>query len=121
MSGGNTSDLIDFSQIDTLLSAAGRDGVDAILQAFWRSTDNLANQLDACVDANDLCEASRAAHALKGSAANVGACRLASAAREVEIACRDGDAPAAKSAIVEVRAAYGVARRLLTERVAAAA
>ena len=31
--------IIDASQIESLLDAAGREGVMAILEAFWRSTD----------------------------------------------------------------------------------
>jgi HPt (histidine-containing phosphotransfer) domain-containing protein len=40
----------------------------------------------------DFVEARRTAHSLKGSALNVGAIQLAYAVREIEDACRSGDA-----------------------------
>lgn len=121
MGNGDSADLIDFSQIDALLCAAGREGVSAILQAFWRSTDNLASELERRIGDCDFSEAAKAAHALKGSAANVGANRLASAARAVEIACKAGDGAAAKSALAEIRQTVGDTRRVMTERLDAAA
>lgn len=116
-----TADHIDFSQIDALLSAAGRDGVNDIMHAFWRSTDNLANQLRRQLEENDFEEAARTSHAIKGSAANVGACLLSAAARSVEVCCKDRDAAAGVAALDELLSVYQETRRVLTAHIDAAA
>jgi len=115
------SGLIDFSQIDSLLDAAGRDGVNDIMLAFWRSTDNLAAQLQTLIGNSEFEEAAKAAHAVKGSAANVGACQLAMSARTLEIACKNRDAAAAIAALSDMNAAYRNARSALTAHIDAAA
>jgi len=116
----DTDHIVDFSQIDALLNAAGRDGVLDILQAFWRSTDELAAQLARQLEEGDLNEAARTAHAIKGSAANVGASSLAFSARAIEACCRDGDAVAALAAIEIMRGAYANTRATMSARVEAA-
>lgn len=116
-----SADLIDFSQIDALLSAAGRDGVNDIMDAFWRSTDNLADRLRLQLEEDDFIEAAKTSHAIKGSAANVGACRLATAARTVETFCRNRDAAGAIAALDDLLRAYRESRRVLTAHIDAAA
>lgn len=87
-----TAQLLDREQIDSLVSAAGVEGAREIVAAFSRSTDDLLAQLKDELARGDLDGASRTAHALKGSALNVGALALSSAARTVEEACRSCDA-----------------------------
>ncbi len=118
---GETADLIDFSQIDALLSAAGRTGVNDIMLAFWRSTDKLSDQLRTQLEEADFVEAARTSHAIKGSAANVGACLLASAARSVETGCKNRDAAIAIAALDDLLRAYRETRRVLTAHIDAAA
>lgn len=120
-SASGQSGLVDFSQIDALLSAAGRDGVNDIMLAFWRSTDNLARQLRAEIESRAFADGARTAHAIKGSAANVGASLLASSARSVEICCKDGDAAAAIAALDDLLRAYQETRLALTAHIDAAA
>ena len=120
-SASERTELVDFAQIDALLATAGRDGVGDILRAFWRSTDNLALQLQLQIDERNFVEAARTAHAVKGSAANVGAHKLADVARLLEIACKNCDAPAAISALREIRDAYQKTRHVLTAHIDAAA
>ncbi len=115
------SGLIDFSQIDSLLDVAGRDGVNDIMLAFWRSTDNLAGQLKAQIADRNFEEAAKSAHAVKGSAANVGACILAMSARALEIACKNRDAGAAEAALIVLDDAYRNTRSALTAHIDAAA
>ncbi|OFX05298.1 MAG: hypothetical protein A3E78_04760 [Alphaproteobacteria bacterium RIFCSPHIGHO2_12_FULL_63_12] len=112
-----TADLIDFSQIDALLSAAGRDGVNDIMRAFWRSTDNLTSQLKRQLEDEDFAEAARTSHAIKGSAANVGACLLSAAARSVETDCRNSDAASAIAAFDDLLSAYQETRRVLSAHI----
>lgn len=78
-------------QIDGLIDAAGVDGAREILDAFWRSTTELLQQLEQEVAAGDFASGARTAHGVKGSAANVGAQRLSDRAAALEIACKDND------------------------------
>jgi HPt (histidine-containing phosphotransfer) domain-containing protein len=111
--------LIESEQIDSLLDAAGIDGVRSILEAFWRSTDKLSAELARNVSEGEIAEAARAAHALKGSAANVGANRLAEAARIVETLSKSGDIGAAKEALLRLAAIYRETRDALERHIAA--
>lgn len=78
-------------QIDSLLEAAGVDNTRAILEAFWQSTETLLSDLQAQLGGGDVDGASQTAHALKGSAANVGAKTVEEHARSIEQACRNGE------------------------------
>lgn len=109
--------LIEAEQIDGLLEIAGVDGVKDILDAFWRSTDDLSADLARCVETGACAEAARAAHALKGSAANVGARRLAQAARDVEALSKSGDLGALRSALETLAVIYHETRLELDRRV----
>lgn len=115
------SALVDYGQVDCLLEAAGRDGVNEILRAFWKSTDDLVRQLNQQIAGANFAEAARTSHAIKGSAANVGANMLADAARGVEVCCKGGDGAGAASALIVLIAAYEKTRSALTAHVEAAA
>ena len=86
-------------QLDGLIAAAGVDGARAILDAFWRTTAELMESLNTQVGDNALDLAGQTAHAVKGSAANVGAQRLAAAAARFETACLSGDQTAIEQAL----------------------
>ncbi len=121
IAAANDSDaLVDYAQIDGLLEAAGRDGVAEILIAFWKSTDQLAEQLRGEIAAGSFVEAARTSHAVKGSAANVGAQLLANAARNVENCCKSQDAAGAVAAIGRLAVIYAQTRKALDARVHAA-
>lgn len=91
--------IVDREQITGLLSAAGAEGTREILFAFWKSTDALLQTLKAQLAAGRFDDAARTAHALKGSALNVGAVRISLAARGIEDACKVVDVDAAKEKI----------------------
>ena len=104
--------IIETEQLDGLLAAAGREGLREILNAFWRSTDDLLSALNGQIADGDFTEAARTAHAIKGSASNVGAQFLAETAKALEAACRDEDGAklaasyeTAKDAVVSTRTA----------------
>ena len=78
-------------QIDALVSAAGVEGTQEILNAFWRSTSDLLDALDGQIDKGDLSGAAATAHAVKGSAANIGAHKLSTTASAIEEACKSGE------------------------------
>lgn len=82
---------LQIEQIDGLVEAAGVEATRAILDAFWRSTSNLMESLAEQVSGNALDLACQTAHAVKGSAANVGAQRLAETTSMFEAACQSGD------------------------------
>lgn len=113
--------LVDFDQIDSLIAVAGREGVASILDAFWRSTDGLLDQLRRQINAGDFTEAARTSHAIKGSAANVGANLLADLAREAEGRCKGADAAAAGATQTQLVSAYAQTRAALIARLADAA
>ncbi|MEM8937534.1 MAG: Hpt domain-containing protein [Pseudomonadota bacterium] len=83
---------LEHAQIDGLIRAAGVDGTREILKAFWSSTRDLTAQIRQMRNAHDYVSAAAAAHAIKGSAANVGAAALADIANEIEAAFQSGDA-----------------------------
>jgi len=109
--------LLESEQIDSLLDVAGVDGVKDILDAFWRSTDDLTADLARCVASGEGAAAARVAHALKGSAANVGALRLSEAARDVENHSKSGDLKAAHLAIERLAVIYSETRVALVRHI----
>lgn len=92
--------------MEGLVSAAGADGALAILDAFQRSTTDLLKSIEVDLANDALSEASRTAHAIKGSAANVGAEALSEAASAIEIACKEGDREAALANLDDVKVFY---------------
>lgn len=97
---------VETEQLDGLLEAAGVTGVREILAAFWRSTDGLVAELRAQIARGDQQGAMRSAHALKGSALNVGAVRFADTVRRIEDLCRAGDLSAAAAFATTAEAEY---------------
>ena len=75
--------------------------------------------MEKLVRAGDFVSAARSAHALKGSAANVGAQRLAEAARDIETHSKRNDLIAATDAVARLAAIYAETRAALEARVAA--
>jgi len=92
---------IQWDQVNSLVAAAGVDGARAILDAFQRSTTELLRALEANLSSGALGEAYKTAHAMKGSAANVGAKLLADRAASIEHACRADDNAAAASILAD--------------------
>jgi HPt (histidine-containing phosphotransfer) domain-containing protein len=97
---------VETEQLDGLLEAAGVAGVREILAAFWRSTDGLVAELRAQIARGDQQGAMRSAHALKGSALNVGAVRFADTVRRIEELCKAGDLSAAGAFATTADAEY---------------
>ncbi len=102
----NHSSAIELGQIDSLISAAGVDGTRSILEAFQRSTTDLLKLLSDGVEGGALEDAYRTAHAVKGSAANVGAQLLAETAAAIEKACRAGDAASAAAKLADAQSHF---------------
>lgn len=95
--------LVDSEQLETLVASAGTEAAQAILDAFWQSCDQLVADLTTCMAENRDEEAARAAHALKGSAANLGAVAMVQTSRDIEQALRAGQSEAVQAGIAKIR------------------
>lgn len=80
--------LLNEEQLLGLVKVAGKDGTREILDAFWESTSNLIDLMRLHVENADVESAASTAHAIKGSAANVGASSLHEKAQMFETFCR---------------------------------
>jgi HPt (histidine-containing phosphotransfer) domain-containing protein len=91
--------IIEAEQLTVLAEAAGKEAIEPILDAFWQSNDELFGQLTQAFATGDAGEAAKIAHALKGSASNLGALRLSESAKAVERAAKAGDLETARDAL----------------------
>ncbi|MEL6379055.1 MAG: Hpt domain-containing protein [Pseudomonadota bacterium] len=83
--------LLNETQLQDLVRVAGKDGTREILDAFWESTEGLIDLMRLHVSNSDSQSAASTAHAIKGSAANVGAQSLHEKAQLFETFCRTQD------------------------------
>lgn len=108
---------IDLEQINGLIEAAGVAGAKEIMVAFWRSTESLLTSLDEHLAAADYEGTKAAAHALKGSAANVGATDIAEFSRAVEAASVAEDLETAINANDQLKDAVDDARQVFDKHI----
>ncbi len=111
---------IEIDQINGLIEAAGADGAREILDAFWRTSEELLDLMASQMTDGALELAANTAHSLKGMAANVGASALAAAANDLEIACQKKDATAATGHLQGTRTQYEAARSSLLDHLSQA-
>jgi two-component system sensor histidine kinase/response regulator len=106
---------INMRQIATLQeigSRAGTDLVGEVLRAFLEAAGEQLARVEAAIDTHDGHQLSRCAHALKSSAANLGAEELAALYRRLETLGRNHQVDEARSLLQELRQAHqGVVRR----------
>ena len=102
MEYSSSMDVISGDQMEMLIASAGVDTAKAILDAFWKSNDEIVAAMTVHLENANFTEASASAHALKGSAANLGATRLTERAKLIENACRAQDITAARAAFDQV-------------------
>lgn len=105
-------------QVDGLIAAAGVDGAREILEAFRRSTADLLENMAVQIGKDDFGAAAATAHAVKGSAANVGASRLAQSAAQLESACKQSTDDNVRDLLDAVRKDFESARRCFEEHLA---
>ena len=115
----NKADHLELGQIDGLIAAAGADGAREIVAAFHRSTLDLIEQISSHLQQGALDLAASAAHAVKGSAANVGAVRVAEAAAQLEVICREQNHDATGEALDTIRGRFEAANIYLSEHIEA--
>ncbi len=84
--------VLDERVLDELVATTGDDAsfVRELVQTFLAETPEQMQAIDAAVEADDADALVRPAHTLKSSSATVGAMRLSSVARELEMAGRSG-------------------------------
>lgn len=108
---------IDLEQINSLIEAAGVAGAKEIMVAFWRSTESLMVSLDEHLATADYEGIKAAAHALKGSAANVGATNIAEFAKDVEAAACEKDLESAVNANDQLKDSVDEARQVFDKHI----
>jgi len=77
--------LFDLAQIALLRDALGQEDLHAMLSELPNAAGQACRNIRTALASNDLEEARRLAHALKGVAGSFGAARLAAIAREFEL------------------------------------
>lgn len=106
---------LDPEAIDNIRSLGGGDPegfLREIIEIFLTDTPARMNDMSATLAAQDLAGFSRAAHSIKGSAANLGAVSLKAAAENAESACRV-DLAAGATALDALRAEFVRTRQAL--------
>jgi CheY-like chemotaxis protein/HPt (histidine-containing phosphotransfer) domain-containing protein len=81
-----------------------------ILQMFIEDTKENLEKLAGFIDEGDAESAVRTAHALKGSAGNIGAERFSAICRDIETSAREGSLEAALSSVEKAREEFGALR-----------
>ncbi len=114
----NEAEHLQLDQINSLIAAAGVDGTREIMDAFWRSTTDLLATLTSQLNDNAYGLAAGTAHAIKGSAANVGAMRLAQTAALVEDACKSGAGEDAAKLLTSAHADFEAVRSRFDDHLA---
>ncbi len=110
-----SSDTINMRQIATLADIGARAGTDLVsdvLRAFLEGADEDVARIAAALASHDAVQLARCAHAMKSSAANLGAEQLSALYRRLEALGRNQQMTEAGALLQELRAAHaGVVRR----------
>jgi HPt (histidine-containing phosphotransfer) domain-containing protein len=80
-----TEPLFDNDQLELLRVALGEEDLAAMLRQLPQAVADSFRSIQVALDAGNLDEARRAAHVLKGFSGSLGAARLASVARGIEL------------------------------------
>lgn len=108
---------LDGEIIDQMARLVDRAGIAQVLQVFLDSLPRMLDELQATVSRGDAAAARSVAHSLKGSAAMLGARRVAAHAAELEARARAGSLAQADTLMQEIiyagAAAQGAVHELL--------
>ncbi|MEO1015957.1 MAG: Hpt domain-containing protein [Pseudomonadota bacterium] len=118
--GEDIEPTLETEQLSALLEAAGPEGLNEIMDAFWRSTEELMSAVRQQSATGDFENAAKTAHALKGSASNIGAALLANLAKAMETACRTNDQGALDASISDANGAVDVTKSAIEALIATA-
>ncbi len=108
--------ILDEGALAALAGSIGADGLAALLAMVPETLDTELARLDAALAAGDPAAARRAAHAVKGLAANLGLTRLREAALALDLCLRGGDAAATEPPHRALRDAAAATAAALAER-----
>jgi HPt (histidine-containing phosphotransfer) domain-containing protein len=95
--------IVDEAVLNEVMAATGSDAefVQELIETYLADTPAQLEAMTAAVEADDATALVRPAHTLKSSSATVGAMRLSSVARELEMAGRSGTLEPATGAILD--------------------
>jgi HPt (histidine-containing phosphotransfer) domain-containing protein len=85
LSRSTETPLLDEPQLELLREALDESDLAAMLSELPAAAQQPIGAIEAAVRSNDMVEARRSAHVLKGVASSFGAARLAAMAREIEL------------------------------------
>jgi HPt (histidine-containing phosphotransfer) domain-containing protein len=104
---------MDRGVMDQLREDLGDGPVREVVATFLDRTPATLAELRAAASRNDVEAIRRAAHAVKGTSATLGAKRLADECAELERMARSGDVPDATARVAAVEASYHGAKAAL--------
>ncbi len=104
---------VELARLEALKSAVGRDQFTALLADFLTALGERVERAIGHLSTNDLAAAGREAHDLISTAGNLGAMRLSELSRELEAACKSGEAERSAAVMREVRSACADAQLVL--------
>jgi len=94
---------IDTAALDELKEALGED-LAAIIDEFLLQLDSMVGVIEAAMEADNPSATAKHAHALKGSAGNMGAVALADVSAQIERLAKTGDMASARQLCASLRA-----------------
>jgi HPt (histidine-containing phosphotransfer) domain-containing protein len=109
--------VLDQQVVDSLRALDDGDGPSLFLELIDLFVDDAAAQLEsmqAALASGDLKTLERAAHTLKSSSANIGACRMSGICFEIEKLGRAGSLEGVETLIASTGEAYAQVREVLT-------
>lgn len=86
-----------------------------IREIWLEDVDNLFSAVSTALESRTADGLRRAAHALKGASANVGAALLAAAARDIELASPEADWPVLAAAVADLGRKLETTKRSLSQ------
>jgi len=111
----DTTPILDARQVADLIALDKGKGalLASFVAAFSAGAESRIARLGEHIQSADAAGIADQAHALRGSAGNVGAARLAALLEEIEAAAKRGDLDAARALAARVGAEYALARDAL--------
>lgn len=115
-SGRGLLPLLDGQVLQSLSELEGEsDFTSDLFQTFLRQSDVDTKQLEKAIFSEDLEKVRKAAHALKGSSATIGAARFADICRKIETMAETGQEPEIKKILSQFRKEFKELKRALSE------
>jgi len=101
-----TEAKIDLGTFEALKTMAGADFLPVLIDTYFSDSASLLTEMSTALQAGDSQRFSRAAHALKGNSATLGASTLATQARELEMMGKVGNLAGGAQKLEALQAEY---------------